>query len=146
MTRKHLIALISSLFVSLQTLALWAAPLRNLKTSGMAEIRGTHLYYEVHGHGAPLVFLHAGIADNRMWDSQVEYFSHADYTVVRLDTRGYGKSDAPTRSVLSRSRRVRSFLQFLKFDRACIIGLSRWAVPKPSTWLLLIRKQPRAWS
>ena len=72
MTRKHLIVLVSSLLVSLQTIVLCAAPLKNLKASGKAEVQGTHLYYEVYGHGTPLVFLHAGLADSRMWDSQVE--------------------------------------------------------------------------
>ena len=122
MTRKHLVALISSFLVSLQTLTLCAAPLQNPKASGKAEVRGTHLYYEVYGQGAPLVFLHAGLADNRMWDSQVGYFSRY-YTVVRLDTRGYGKSDAPT-GPYSPAEDVFALLQFLKLDRACIIGLS----------------------
>ena len=122
MIRKHLIALVSSLLVSLQTLTLCAAPLKNLKASGKAEVRGTRLYYEVFGQGPPLVFLHAGLADSRMWDSQVEYFSR-DYTVVRLDTRGYGKSDAPT-GPYSPAQDVFALLQFLKLDRSCIIGLS----------------------
>jgi len=57
-----------------------------------------------------------------MWDSQVEYFSR-NYTVVRLDTRGYGQSDAPTRPY-SPAQDVFALLQFLKLERACIIGLS----------------------
>jgi hypothetical protein len=28
------------------------------------------LHYEVAGQGAPLLLLHAGIADSRMWDEQ----------------------------------------------------------------------------
>jgi 3-oxoadipate enol-lactonase len=57
-----------------------------------------------------------------MWDSQVEYFS-PNYTVVRLDTRGYGQSDAPT-VPYSPPEDVFALLQFLKLDRACIVGLS----------------------
>ena len=57
-----------------------------------------------------------------MWDSQVEYFSR-NYTVVRLDTRGYGQSDAPT-VPYSPPEDVFALLQFLKLDRACIVGLS----------------------
>jgi alpha/beta hydrolase fold len=76
-----------------------AAPLENLRASGKADVNGGHLYYEVYGHGAPLVFLHAGIADSRMWDRQVNYFSRK-FTVVRFDTRGYGKSDPPTHLML----------------------------------------------
>lgn len=151
MTRKHLIALVSSLLVSLQTLPLCAAPLKNLKASGKAEVRGTHLYYEVFGHGAPLVFLHAGLADSRMWDSQVGYFSR-NYTVVRLDTRGYGKSDAPA-GPYSPAQDVFALLQFLKLDRACIIGLSMGgteaidvvaAHPEVATCLVIVAASP-AW-
>ena len=57
-----------------------------------------------------------------MWDSQVEYFSR-NYTVVRLDTRGYGQSDALT-VPYSPAEDVFALLQFLKLDRACIVGLS----------------------
>ncbi len=151
MTRKHLIVLVSSVLVSLQELTLCAAPLKNLKTSGKAEVRGTHLYYEVYGHGAPLIFLHAGIADRRMWDSQVEFFSR-NYTVVRLDTRGYGQSDAPT-GPYSPAQDVFALLQFLKLDRACIIGLSMGgtqaidmvaAHPQAASCLVIVAGSP-AW-
>jgi 3-oxoadipate enol-lactonase len=63
-------------------------------TSGFAEVNGAHLYYEVRGGGPPLVLLHAGIADSRMWDDQVEAFAER-YRVIRYDLRGFGKSDLP---------------------------------------------------
>ena len=37
---------------------------------GFAEANGARLYYEVAGAGPPLVLVHAGIADRRMWDRQ----------------------------------------------------------------------------
>jgi len=52
------------------------------------------LYYESKGSGLPLLFLHAGIADSRMWDEQVKFFS-GDFQVVRCDLRGYGNSQLP---------------------------------------------------
>lgn len=110
------------LSMSLHTAALCAAPLKNLRTSGTAEVNSGRLYYEVYGHGPSLVFLHAGIADRRMWDSQVNYFSHK-YTVARFDLRGYGKSDAPTAPYVP-AEDVYALLQFLKIDRASIIGAS----------------------
>lgn len=36
-----------------------------------ADVNGARLYYEVAGEGHPLVLIHAGIADSRMWDDQV---------------------------------------------------------------------------
>jgi pimeloyl-ACP methyl ester carboxylesterase len=64
---------------------------RNGVTTGHAEVHGARLYYERAGEGEPAVFLHAGIADHRMWDN--EFFALADtYEVIRYDLRGYGKS------------------------------------------------------
>ena len=37
---------------------------------GFAEVNGAKLYYEVTGAGHPLVLLHEGIADSRMYDDQ----------------------------------------------------------------------------
>jgi len=105
------------LSLSLQTAA-FCAP----RTSGKAEVNGGHLYYEVDGHGPPLIFLHAGIADSRMWDSQVKYFSDK-FTVVRYDLRGYGKSDPPTAPYIP-AEDLYALLQFLKMDRASIVGSS----------------------
>jgi pimeloyl-ACP methyl ester carboxylesterase len=85
-------------------------------------VNSGRLYYEVQGHGPPLIFLHAGIADSRMWDSQVKYFSDK-YTVVRYDLRGYGKSDAPTAPYVP-AEDLYALLRFLKIDRAAIVGSS----------------------
>lgn len=59
--------------------------------SGYTEINGARLYYETAGGGLPMVMIHAGIADCRMWDHEFESFA-ANHHVVRFDMRGYGKS------------------------------------------------------
>ena len=59
--------------------------------SGYAAINGARLYYELAGSGAPLVMIHAGIADCRMWDGEYETFA-ASHQVLRFDMRGYGRS------------------------------------------------------
>lgn len=66
-----------------------------IDTSGFAKLNDTTLFYEMKGSGDPLVFIHSGGFDRRMWDGQFEFFSA--YTVIRYDARGYGKSKAPTR-------------------------------------------------
>jgi 3-oxoadipate enol-lactonase len=45
------------------------------------------------GAGPPLVFLHAGIADMRMWEPQLATFAQ-DHTVFAYDLRGYGRSES----------------------------------------------------
>ena len=62
--------------------------------SGFVEANGARLYYETAGTGHPFVFVHAGIADSRMWDDQFQQFADR-YHVVRYDARGFGRSDAP---------------------------------------------------
>jgi pimeloyl-ACP methyl ester carboxylesterase len=59
--------------------------------SGFLTIGKAKLYFETAGKGAPLVFIHAGVADSRQWNNEFEYFSQ-DYHVLRYDLRGYGKS------------------------------------------------------
>ena len=43
--------------------------------TGYLYVNGAKLYYEVAGEGHPLVFIHAGIADCRMWDDQFDFFA-----------------------------------------------------------------------
>jgi pimeloyl-ACP methyl ester carboxylesterase len=67
---------------------------RNKSVSGFANVNGAQLYHEAKGAGAPLLLLHAGVADSRMWDEQFDAFAR-HYRVVRFDMRGFGRSDMP---------------------------------------------------
>jgi len=59
--------------------------------TGFVEVNGAKLYFERAGAGPPLVMLHAGIADCRMWEH--EFTALADsYQTLRFDMRGYGRS------------------------------------------------------
>ncbi|WP_406830078.1 alpha/beta hydrolase [Pedococcus sp. KACC 23699] len=49
------------------------------------------LSHDVEGSGPPILLLHSGVADRRMWDDLVPALSHA-FTVVRPDFRGFGDS------------------------------------------------------
>jgi 3-oxoadipate enol-lactonase len=60
-------------------------------TTGFLEAQAASLYYEVAGAGHPLLLLHAGIADSRMWDNQFPVFAQ-QYRTIRYDLRGYGQS------------------------------------------------------
>ena len=90
--------------------------------SGLADINGAQLYYEVKGTGQPLLLLHAGIADNRMWDAQFEAFSQV-YQVIRFDMRGFGRSNMPS-GPFSNYEDVHGLLDFLKIKTLYLLGIS----------------------
>ena len=59
-----------------------------------ALINGVNLYYEVTGHGLPLVWSHEYAGGYESWDSQVGFFSRR-YQVITYNARGYPPSDIP---------------------------------------------------
>ena len=69
-----------------------------------------------------MVFLHSGGFDRRMWDDQFKAFSD-NYTVIRYDVRGYGRSPAPTKPY-SDDNDLFQLLRTLKVHKAHLIGLS----------------------
>lgn len=87
-----------------------------------AEVNGTKLYYEEEGAGHALVFLHAGIADLRMWDEQAPFFAQR-YRVIRYDRRGFGRSE-PTPDEFSNLEDLAALLDLLGVERAHLVGCS----------------------
>ncbi|TME04961.1 MAG: alpha/beta fold hydrolase [Chloroflexi bacterium] len=59
-----------------------------------ATINGARIHYEREGSGLPVIFLHAGVADSRMWGPQVAAFAK-HFDVIRPETRGFGQSELP---------------------------------------------------
>ena len=55
---------------------------------------GVAIYYEVRGSGPAILLSHGFAATARMWDPQVEMLAR-DFTVIRWDLRGHGRSDSP---------------------------------------------------
>jgi 3-oxoadipate enol-lactonase len=90
--------------------------------SGFAAINGAQVYYEVAGAGHPLVMVHAGIADRRMWDQQFQDFAE-HYKVVRFDQRGYGKT-AMVAGPYSNHQDLYELLKFLGVPSAYLMGCS----------------------
>lgn len=59
-----------------------------------ATIDGARIHYVRAGEGLPVIFLHAGVADSRMWEPQLKAFAK-HFDVVAPDMRGFGKSELP---------------------------------------------------
>lgn len=57
-------------------------------------LNGARIHYERAGGGLPVVLLHAGVADSRMWEPQIAAFAER-FDVICPDLRGFGKSDLP---------------------------------------------------
>lgn len=90
-----------------------------------AEANGIKLYYEIHGTGEPLLFIHGLGSSARDWEAQAKFFS-ADYRVILVDLRGHGQSDKPKEeySILQFSADVHVFLDVLEIESAHVVGLS----------------------
>ena len=61
------------------------------------ELNGARIHYKRSGAGYPVVFLHAGVGDSRMWAPQAAGLDD-HFDVITPDMRGYGKSELPARS------------------------------------------------
>lgn len=92
------------------------------KQTGFVETNGTQIHYEVMGTGHPLVLLHGGYLDKRMWDDQFEVFAEY-YKVVRCDIRGFGKSALPQIPYADRQD-LYALLRFLNIECTYLLGLS----------------------
>ena len=57
-------------------------------------INGARIHYQRSGFGFPVMFLHAGVADSRMWEPQAAGLAK-HFDVIAPDRRGYGESELP---------------------------------------------------
>lgn len=80
------------------------------------------VHYQIHGAGAPLVFLHAGFQDLTMWDQQVIYFKKVN-KVITIDLPGHGLTTGVDTSLLIQDV-LRILLDSLHIKKASFAGLS----------------------
>lgn len=86
------------------------------------DINGARIHYRREGAGFPIVMLHAGVADSRMWQPQMEAFAE-QFDVIRPDMRGFGDSELPPHR-WSPVRDVMALMDELALKPAHIIGCS----------------------
>lgn len=96
-----------------------------MQKNGYAAVGDARFYYEIDGKGPTLVLIHAGIADDRMWDQQFQVFSE-HYQVLRYDRRGFGKT-AMVAGTYSHHQDLYELLNFLQVKQATLIGCSQGA-------------------
>jgi pimeloyl-ACP methyl ester carboxylesterase len=90
--------------------------------AGTASVNGTQLYYETLGQGHPLVLIHGGYMDRRMWDDQFHPFAQ-HYRVIRYDVRGFGKSELPPVPYADRQD-LFELLKYVGIEKTYLLGLS----------------------
>lgn len=90
--------------------------------SGYVAIDGGRLYYESAGTGAPVILIHGGNLDRRMWDDQFTLLQK-QFRVIRYDARGYGRS-SPADEPFAAHDDLAALLRGLRLTRASIVGLS----------------------
>lgn len=71
----------------------------------------------------PVVLIHAGIADRRMWDAQWSTLT-AEHDAVKLDLRGYGEFTEHPRGAFSHVDDVLETLSGLGIGRCHLVGAS----------------------
>jgi len=90
--------------------------------SGWATVNGATLFYRSKGSGPPLLLLHAGICDCRMWDDQIWEFAPTR-RVIAPDLRGYGQSKMVA-GRFSHRLDIRALMDHLGVARAVLVGVS----------------------
>lgn len=78
---------------------------------------------EAAGFGIPVVFLHAGVADRRMWTEQMRELAAEGYHVISYDRRGFGETqtaDVPFNHLVD----LEAVLDRLSIHAAVLVGCS----------------------
>lgn len=88
------------------------------------------VYYEVHGEGPALVFLHGSGGHHAIWWQQLAHFRDR-YKVVLLDFPGFGNSDSDpeTSDVAGYPDAILAVLDDAGVDRAVLVGQSLGSAP-----------------
>lgn len=86
------------------------------------KLESGEMYYQMHGQGSPLVLLHAGVADSRMWDDSFTELAK-DFTVISCDLRGYGQSLLPN-AAFAYHQDVLALIKHLGLSSCYLLGCS----------------------
>jgi pimeloyl-ACP methyl ester carboxylesterase len=96
-------------------------------------VDGGYLYAEEVGAGVAVLLLHAGVTDRRVWDPLVPALADR-HQVIRVDSRGYGRSPRPGKPFSLVADAV-AVLEALGVERAHVVGLSQGAATALDTAL-----------
>jgi 3-oxoadipate enol-lactonase len=90
------------------------------------DVDGGRIFAEEAGTGEPVLLLHAGVTDRRVWDPVAPALVAAGYRTIRFDMRGYGRS-LPPETPHSLVADALAVLDAAGIDAAHFIGVSQGA-------------------
>ena len=91
--------------------------------TGVVEVNGVSLPYEITGSGEPLVLIHGWAVHMGFWDTDVEALAR-HYTVIRYDRRGFGAATGKP-DLTADPADLESLLDELGIPRAHVMGHSQ---------------------
>jgi 3-oxoadipate enol-lactonase len=87
-------------------------------------VNGMQLYYEVHGDGPPIVFVHGSGGNHASWFRQTLAFAKT-HRVIIYDQRGFGNSkDVEKRGRSAMVDDLAALLDYLKIERTALVAQS----------------------
>jgi pimeloyl-ACP methyl ester carboxylesterase len=91
----------------------------------MLAMSGLEMAYEMEGEGIPLLFIHQGATDRRLWEHQRSSFFQG-YRLITVDVMGHGEGAwSPQACSLDRAAgHIQELLAHLRTGPAFIIGVS----------------------
>ena len=99
-----------------------SAGVATMSDTGRVRVAGSSLFYEAAGAGSPVILLHGGNLDRRMWDAEFAALLHT-HRVIRYDARGYGRS-GPADTAFAAHDDLRLLMDALSVPRGSLVGLS----------------------
>lgn len=99
----------------------------NKQTGTFRSFDGTEIYYEVRGHGKPIVFVYGIACLMNHWHHQINFFSKK-YQTIAFDFRGHHRSGTPDDpselSIDAMAKDIKCLLDHLKIKQASFMGHS----------------------
>jgi pimeloyl-ACP methyl ester carboxylesterase len=90
----------------------------------IARLEDADIYFEVHGDGPPMVFVHGASGSHLSWWRQAPFFSQR-YSCVIYDQRGFGRSaargDYEAADANALGRDLKGLMAHLGFDRDIVL-------------------------
>lgn len=90
--------------------------------TGFIETGKLRIFYERQGKGDPVLLLHAGLQDHKMWDVQVKELKN-DFDIIRVDLPAHGQSNGFDTTLFTADALL-AVVDKLGVDRISVVGLS----------------------